>query len=136
MPDSLGALQARRETLLKQIANIGDMRRGSISETFRPCGKANCGCSAAEHPGHGPYYAFTTKVAGKTRTIQLRGGARLTRFQREVEAYRRFRSLTAELLEINEAICDVRPGEAGEPSERARLKKTSPRSSRKRSHRK
>jgi len=136
MPDSIGALEARREALLKQIANVGDMRRGSISETFRPCGKPNCGCSAAEHPGHGPYYAFTTKVAGKTKTVQLCAGTRLTKFQREVETYRRFRSLTAELLAINEAICNARPGEAGEPSERTRQKKTSPRSSRKRSHRK
>jgi hypothetical protein len=133
MADPIGALEGKREALLKEIASIGDMRRGSISETFRPCGKPNCGCSAAEHPGHGPYYAFTTKVKGKTKTIQLRAGARLAKFQREVDAYRRFRSLTAQLLDINEAICDARPGEGGEPSERARLKKTSPKSSGKRS---
>jgi hypothetical protein len=133
MADSLGALETKRDALLREIAKLGDMRRGSISETFRPCGKPNCGCAAAEHPGHGPYYAFTTKVAGKTKTVQLRAGSRLTKFQREVEAYRRFRSLSAQLLEISEAICDARPGEAGEPSERARLKKTSPRSSGKRS---
>jgi uncharacterized protein DUF6788 len=133
MADPIGALEAKREALLKEIARVGDIRRGSITETFRPCGKPNCGCSAAEHPGHGPYYAFTTKVAGKTKTVQLRAGSRLAKFQREVEAYRRFRSLTEQLLEINAAICDARPGEAGEPSERARLKKTSPRSSRTRS---
>ena len=133
MADPIGPLEAKREALLKQITNLGDMRRGSITETFRPCGKPNCGCSAADHPGHGPYYAFTTKVAGKTKTVQLRAGPRLTKFQREVDAYRRFRSLTEQLLEVNEAICDARPGEAGEPSERARLKKTSSSSSKRRS---
>ena len=133
MADPIGPLEAKREALLKQITQLGDMRRGSITETFRPCGKPNCGCSAADHPGHGPYYAFTTKAAGKTKTIQLRAGSRLTKFQREVDAYRRFRSLTEQLLEVNKAICDARPGEAGEPSERARLKKTSPRSSKRRS---
>jgi hypothetical protein len=46
----------------------------------------------------------------------VRAGARLTKFQREVETYRRFRSLTEQLLQIKEAICDARPGEAGEPS--------------------
>ena len=133
MADPMGALEAKREALLREIAHVGDMRRGTITETFRPCGKPNCSCVAAEHPGHGPYYAFTTKVAGKTKTVQLRAGSRLTKFQREVEAYRRFRSLTAQLLEINEAICDTRPGEDGEVSERARLRKTSTRSSKRRS---
>lgn len=133
MPDPIGTLEVKRDAILKQLAQVGDMRRGSITEVFRPCGKPSCACSAADHPGHGPYYAFTTKVAGKTMTVQLRAGARLTKFQREVDAYRHFRSLTEQLLEVNQAICDARPGEAGEPSERARVKKTSARSSRRRS---
>jgi hypothetical protein len=136
MPTSVPTLESRREAILKQMAQIGDMRRGSITETFRPCGKPTCGCKAADHPGHGPYYAFTMKVAGKTKTIQMRAGARLTKFEREVDAYRRFRALTEQLLEVNEAICNERSDESGEPSERERLKKTSTRSSRRRSHKK
>ena len=127
MPSSFAALEAEREVVLTQIAQIGDMRRGSITETFRACGKSNCVCSQADHPGHGPYYAFTKKVAGKTRTVQLRAGSRLKKFEREVDAYRRFRTLSERLLELNEAICDKRPEEelAGR-----RVKKTSRGSSR------
>jgi hypothetical protein len=125
MQDPLAALVTKRDTILREIAQMGDMRRGSITETFRPCGKANCACSQADHPGHGPYYAFTTKVAGKTKTVQLRAGSRLTKFQGEVDAYRRFRSLTGQLLEVNEAICDKRSEEEGGTPGRAVLKKTS-----------
>lgn len=132
MPDQTAALEAKRETILREIAQIGDMRRGSITETFRPCGKPTCACSAADHPGHGPYYAFTTKVAGKTKTVQLRAGSRLTKFQREVDAYRRFRALSEHLVQVNDALCDTR-GEGEETFERAALKKTSRGSSRRRS---
>jgi len=133
MQDPLAALVTKRDAILREMAQMGDMRRGSITEVFRPCGKANCACSQADHPGHGPYYAFTTKVAGKTKTVQLRAGSRLTKFQREVDAYRRFRSLTEQLLEVNEAICDKRSEEGGETPGRGVLKKTSRGSSRRKS---
>jgi len=80
MPDPVLALETKRDEILRQISRLGDMRKGSITEAFRCCGKPSCACSAPDHPGHGPYYAFTTKVAGKTKTVQLRAGARLTRF--------------------------------------------------------
>lgn len=124
MPDPLNALEAKREAILREMAKVGDMRKGSISETFRSCGKPSCACSAHDHPGHGPYYAFTTKVAGKTRTVQLRPSSRLAKFEREVDAYKHFRSLSEELLKVNEAICNARP-EPQESSERSTPKKTS-----------
>jgi hypothetical protein len=133
MQDPLAALVTKRDVILREMAQVGDMRRGSITEAFRPCGKANCACSQTNHPGHGPYYAFTTKVGGKTKTVQLRVGSRLTKFQREVDAYRRFRSLTEQLLEVNEAICDKRSEEEGGTPGRAVLKKTSHGSSRRKS---
>ena len=118
MPSTLAALEVERDTVLKEMAQIGDMRRGSITETFRTCGKSNCACSQANHPGHGPYYAFTTKVAGKTKSVQLRAGSRLRKFEREVDAYRRFKTLSEQLLELNEAICDKRSEEETEPAGR------------------
>jgi hypothetical protein len=136
VPEPIEALEARRESTLREIAALGDMRKGSITEAFRACGKSACVCHGRGHPGHGPYYAFTTKVGGKTSTVQLRAGSRLDKFQREVETYRRFRVLIEELLEVNGAICDARPAESGTDDRRAALKKTSPESSRRRSRRK
>jgi len=132
MPDPLVALEAERDEVLKQMIRLGDMRKGSLTETFRCCGKSSCACQATDHPGHGPYYAFTTKVAGKTRTVQLRAGPRLDKFQREVDTYKQFRALSERLIEVNESICEARP-KPGEATERSALKKTSRRSSKRRS---
>ena len=135
MPDPIQALEAERDDILRQMTKLGDMRKGSITEAFRCCGKPACACFAQDHPGHGPYYAFTTKVAGKTKTIQFRAGPRLDRFQREVETYKQFRALCEKLIEVNQALCEARP-EPDAASQRSALKKTSPRSSRRRSARK
>jgi hypothetical protein len=135
MPDSIHALEAQRDDILRQMTRLGDMRKGSITEAFRCCGKPSCACVAPDHPGHGPYYAFTTKVAGKTKTVQLRAGSRLDKFQREVDAYKQFRALSEKLIEVNQALCDARP-EPDAASQRSALKKTSRRSSRRRSARK
>lgn len=109
MTDLLSRLQASRAALLRTLAATGDMRRGSISEVYRSCGKPNCACAAPDHPGHGPYYAFTKKIGGKTKTVQLRPGPVLDKLEHEVANYRDFRETCERLVEVNEALCDARP---------------------------
>ena len=79
-----------------------------------------------------PYYAFTRKVEGKTKTLQLRLGPRLAKIEREVETYRDFRATCEQLLEVNEAICDARPvAGASDSSDQTTIKKKLRRPSRK-----
>ena len=111
MPKSLEELEACRDLLAKQLVQTGDMRQGSVSEYYGCCGKESCCCRDPKHPGHGPYYAFTKKVDGKTKTLQLRQGPLLTKIEQEVEAYKDFRKTCDELVKINEKICDLRPVE-------------------------
>jgi hypothetical protein len=134
MAEVLEELEARRRKLLKALGDTGDMRRGSISEVFRRCGKASCACSDSQHPGHGPFYAFTRKVAGKTQTIQLRVGPELDKLLEEVRTYHEFRGAVEELLGVNEAICKLRPVGSPETRERRTLKKKLPRSLKRKRH--
>ncbi len=107
LADPMSKFKAERSALLNKLATTGDMRRGSITECYRRCGKPTCACTAPDHPGHGPYYAFTRKVKGKTKTLQLRPGPLLTKIEREVESYRVFRATCDRLLDVNESICDA-----------------------------
>jgi hypothetical protein len=133
MAETLETLEKRRVKLLDELARTGDMRQGSLTENYRRCGKRECACSEEEHAGHGPYYAFTRKVAGRTQTVNLREGPRLRKLRREVEAYQSFRRLCMQLLEVNEALCMLRPADDEDRAERSGLKKKLPRSSRRRS---
>ena len=132
MAERLEDLEIKRTALLRALSETGDMRQGSITESYRSCGKSNCGCAHPKHPGHGPFYAFTRKVDGKTQTIQLRPGPELSKLLREVGTYHQFRRAIEDLVEVNEAICRLRPlDEEAEGSERHALKKL-PKSSRRR----
>lgn len=129
MPESLAEMENRRTALQSQLAQLGDMRAGSISSTGGCCGNPNCHCHRPGDAGHGPYYRLTRKVDGKTVTETFSSPAALAKAQREVEEYHRFRDLSIQLLDVNEDICRLRPVE--EPGLSAEEKKRRKRSARK-----
>lgn len=132
MSDPLSTLERQRAETFTAMRALGDMRRGSIVERYRPCGKSPCCCEAPDHPGHGPYYSFTTKVEGRTRTRQLQPGPALDKVRREIAAFREFQTLSQRVVEISEALCEARPVPSVVPPVEA-VKKKSRRPSRKRS---
>jgi hypothetical protein len=129
MPDSLPDLESRRAAVQSQIAQLGDMRSGSITETGGHCGNPNCHCHQANDPGHGPYHRLTRKVNGKTLTETFPSPASLSKAQGEVAERQRFRELSDQLLEVNEQICQLRP--VKETSSSVQEKKRRKRSKRK-----
>jgi hypothetical protein len=126
MPESLVELENRRATVQMEIAELGDMRSGSITGTGGRCGNPNCRCHRAGETGHGPYYRLTRKVNGKTVTETLSSPASLAKAQREVAECRRFRELGEQLLDVNEKICGLRPVSetAPSPQEKKRPKRS------------
>lgn len=109
MKETLEELEEQRRQLYREIAEVGDFRRGIISVNYRKCGKRNCACAQPGHPGHGPQYLWNTTVGGKSRAANLRLGPELEKVRREVEHHRRFVELTQALVEVNEKICLLRP---------------------------
>ena len=109
MPDSLVEFENRRAAVQMQIAQLGDMRSGSITGTGGRCGNPNCHCHQDGDAGHGPYYRLTRKIKGKTVTETFSSPASLAKAKREVAECQRFRELGEQLLDINEQICGLRP---------------------------
>jgi hypothetical protein len=105
---SVPELEAERERLYAQLSEVGDFRRGSVSENWRKCGKPNCACAQPGHPGHGPRFLWTRTVRGqRTRGRQL-AAREVGRVRGELAAYREFASLAERIVEVNEAICEAR----------------------------
>ena len=110
MSEPLPALEKDRSEVLRQISHLGDLRPGSIVEVMGRCSKSNCHCAQPGDPGHGPHFRLTRKVKGKTVAQTLSSPA-LRKAQREVAEFRKFQQLSAQLVEVNEAICQGRPVE-------------------------
>ena len=68
MPDSLPQLESQRTDLFRQLATLGDFRRGSITTTSGKCGKPTCHCAKRDDPGHGPHFRLRRKIRNKTMT--------------------------------------------------------------------
>ncbi len=124
MATRLETLEARRGELYEALMGLGDFRRGTISVNYRRCGKPTCACARAGHPGHGPQYLWNATIGGKSRARNVRLGPELEKVGNEVETYRAFGRLCAELVEVNEQICQLRPVRAvAEGTEGEALKK-------------
>jgi hypothetical protein len=129
MSDSLPHLEAKRTDLFRQLATVGDFRRGSISSTSGKCGKPNCHCSKPDSGGHGPNFRLTRRVEGKTVTETFPSPAALHKAQQEVTEFHRFQELCAEIIEVSEKICALRPVEDTlTPQEKKRPKRSTRRS--------
>ena len=121
MDNTLLALERQKTEVLRRIAGLGDLRRGSITTTSGKCGKPSCHCASPGDPGHGPNYRLTRKVKGKTVTETFSSPAALRKAEREVAEFHHFQQLCEEVVVVSEKICEQRPvGDTLTPQEKKR----------------
>ncbi len=129
MPHSLADLEQRREAIAQQIAQLGDLRPGSVTSTSGRCGKPDCHCHQPDQPGHGPNFRLTYKVKGRSISESLPTPAAIHKAEREVSEFRKFQQLSREFVQTNTEICRSRSPEPAPQTEQE--KKRSKRSVRK-----
>jgi hypothetical protein len=61
----------QRDALLRELAGLGFVLQGTISERMLPCGKLACRCTTDPAARHGPYIQWTLKRRGKTVGVYL-----------------------------------------------------------------
>lgn len=104
-PDTAVLTRCRR-LILAQIAQLDDMRPGSLVHRHMKCGSPACRCQQDDHPGHGPYYVLVRNVDGKRTSRSLPASAAATT-EAQIAEYQRFHRLSAELVQISEQLCDA-----------------------------
>lgn len=119
----LTSLRLQRDQLKAAIAQLGDMRPGSLVARFRKCGKASCRCAKKGAKGHGPSYSLTHPVAGKTTTRIIPEGPAVDLTRQQLDEYHRFRELTQQLIAVSEQICDLQLRQPADPVESGVKKK-------------
>ncbi len=109
MEKTLESYELEKQKLFQQLALLGDFRPGTITASYRKCGKMRCVCAQKDHLGHGPQYLCTSKVDGKSVTDYLRLGPELEKAVREVGAHEKFDLWRRQYVELNTKICRLRP---------------------------
>jgi hypothetical protein len=84
-------LDKRIQKIKQQIAVLGELRPGVISQQYNVCGNPACRCKATPAVKHGPYYqlSFTWKGKGSTRFVR---DTERPQVQKQLDNYHRLRA--------------------------------------------
>lgn len=96
-------LEMRRSVLREQLAQFNDLRLGSLIHRYRRCGKPNCACAVAGHPGHGGW-VVTKRSGGKNVMATVPKEEHLPEVRRQLEEGRRFWKLAEEFAEVSDEL--------------------------------
>lgn len=95
-------IRVRRQRLLEELAQLEQIRRGSVVEQFveRVCEDGTRVCK-------GPYVLYSFKEKGKTVSRRLSKKGEAKTYRKQIAAFRRFQEVTAELLKLGEQLSDL-----------------------------
>lgn len=88
------SLRNRIQRSSAEIARLGLVLRGTVAAYHTTCGKPSCRCTEEPTARHGPYFQWTTKIEGKTRTVRLKRSD-VPLYRRAIENGRRLDELIA-----------------------------------------
>ena len=93
-------LQQRVAQIKAELATLGPIHPGSLSDQYNVCGNPGCRCKDPKRPQkHGPYGQLSYTWRGKSTTRFVRP-TRLATIRQKIENYRRFRELTAQWVDV------------------------------------
>ena len=95
-------LEQQRQGLLRQLADLRELRRGSLTEQFLTVKHAD-GSSVKR----GPYPLLTRKQANKTVSIRLTDPALVPLYRGQIQALRQFEGLVDQLVRLGEQLGDL-----------------------------
>ena len=101
---SLPELEHRRQQIQSELSRLGVMRQGSLSESYRKCGKPSCHCARENGLKHGPFFTLTRKDEHQKTVGQAIPPRFLEITRSQVQEYHRFKDLCRKLITVNDAI--------------------------------
>jgi hypothetical protein len=98
-------LERRKNEIVTEIHEIQTIRRGTISEQYLKVPR-----KGKEPSIRGPYYVLARNEEGKTVSTRINTPEEFELVQKDIEAYKKFISLSKEFVLVMEAITDIKRG--------------------------
>ncbi len=100
--------QARIAQIKESLAELGEMRPGSLSKQYNVCGNPTCRCKDPKNPKkHGPYYQISYTHKGKSTTEFVKR-ENAPEARRQLKNYQRFKKLIEEWVDLSVKIAKMR----------------------------
>ncbi len=100
-------LEQQRQGLLRQLSDLRELRRGSLTEQFLTVKHADGSMVRC-----GPYPLLTRKEANKTVSLRISDPALVPLYRQQIQAMRQFESLVDQLVRVGEQLGDLAVAEA------------------------
>src|SRR5208282_1018750 len=97
MSNSQAAIQRRIEQIKAELAQLGPLRPGHLSQQYNVCGTPGCRCKATPPRKHGPYYqlSYTWQRKSHSEFVRLEN---LAAVRQQLTNYERLRALVDEWI--------------------------------------
>ena len=95
------------EKIKRELAQLGDLRPGSLSKQYNVCGNPNCRCKASPPKKHGPYYQLSSTRKGKSRSKFVRK-EEVAGVRAQLKNYTKLRKLTERWVDLAEELSILR----------------------------
>ena len=92
-------LEHQRQALLEQLADLRELRRGSLTEQFLPVQHAD-----GSVVKRGPYPLLTRKGGGKTLSVRLTDPEVVPLYRQQIQALHQFESVIDQLIDVGEQL--------------------------------
>lgn len=99
MSDAETAMGRRIAQIKAELARLGPLRPGHLSQQYNVCGTPGCRCKAQPPEKHGPYYQISYTWQGKSSSEFVRR-ENLTAVQQQLRNYERLRALVDEWISL------------------------------------
>lgn len=98
------SLEHRLDAIKAELAALGAIHPGSLSEQYNVCGTPGCRCKDPKKPErHGPYHQLSYTWRGKSTTRFVRA-EHAPALREKLARYKRFRELVAEWVDVAVAL--------------------------------
>ena len=117
-------LETRIQKIKQEIAALGPLRPGTLSQQFNVCGKPGCRCKATPPQKHGPYYQLSFTWQGRSSTHFVRRED-LKAAEEQLRNYRKLRELVDEWATLGMELSQLQLQEkqSPDPDHRARRRR-------------
>lgn len=95
---SIAALRQRIEKIQSELAGLGPLRPGTLSQQYNVCGTPGCRCKQVPPQKHGPYYQLSYTWHRRSRTEFVRDED-LPQLRQRLRNYERLRTLIDEWID-------------------------------------
>jgi hypothetical protein len=99
MPNSPAAIQRRIQQIKAELAQLGPLRPGHLSQQYNVCGTPGCRCKGDPPRKHGPYYqlSYTWQRRSHSEFVRLEN---LAAIRQQLANYERLRALVDEWIAL------------------------------------